>query len=1056
MSMQFDTEQRQAIETVNTNILVSASAGAGKTGVLVARFIKRCTQDHIPVSRILAMTFTSAAAAEMKKRVAKELHELYDTCSQPAQKKYLSEQLSGLDACSITTIDSWCLTVIKKYCNVIGLDPAAADHVLDDSRTALLHNQAFLNTLKTYQDTQPEKLLQLHTYSTSSSDDFDSLQNIIQSINHQALSSADPDSWYAHAKNSCHPVQNMNGFKPEILDGFFNYLKLQMDIQQSYLSKMQKAAEDGPKCTPEDVLIQLALYEPILEALEAHDYESFRSRYEAVMMHTTAADGKNKPYSELRKTYTDKCKKLFGILYSPNVFVKDSNDLSEICSMLVEMASDTEKQFQKLKLDDCSIDYDDMERYAYQILTSGSKEIAELVRSSFDEIMIDEFQDTSELQNSIIETIAKKDNVFRVGDVKQSIYRFRNAKPQLMRRLMKEPDNLLIQLKHNYRSSESIIRFCNLLFSKAMNVPGCLDTYDEEDHVTYGRDEQKDPSPIPVQAVLLRNPEPDSESEDSNESEESLGSKQMKAEWIAKEIQHIKQKNPDMHYRDFAVLFRNHADKIPMSYALDALQIPYDLDAREGFYHSDLCQTVLAICKCICNPNDGISLLVLLTSPMYGLNDEELAKMKQDKHSFVSGVHKFMPGVFEQLKNLAGIASASAISSVLSAIAQQNDFYEKLDERSQANFDFLFQKTVSTPNISIHDFISSIEASDTEKSNEAMSKGADDDTVTITTIHQSKGLQYRYVFLWGSSSNRFMDSRSDVLVDDSLYLGMNHYDLPYRISRPTVQRIAVQYKSDTADLEEFTRLVYVAMTRAEEKMYLVDAVKKEYQPQDLSLALLSQRNGITGLVLSCLSESELFHIEYIDAAPIKTVFKTEKDNSQALPHFTADVHAYPIQESPSSSEMRSLPDLNPKSSSSAEHGTAIHECIASLPNRTWTEEDLEPYKLSDYDQKKLLTFSSSSIYAKCLDKDIRKEMPFFVDDLENNRTLVGSMDFAAIGEADIILIDFKTDAADAEQLKQRYAEQLHAYKRALHLLWPDKHVRGYLYSFHLDNYVEIN
>ena len=1056
MSMQFDTEQSLAINTVDTNILVSASAGAGKTGVLVARFIKRCTQDHVPVSRILAMTFTSAAAAEMKKRVARQLHELYDSCKDPEQKQYLSEQLSGLGASSITTIDSWCLNIIKKYCNVIGLDPSAADHVLDDSRTKILHNQAFLNTLKALEQKQPEKMLMLHTYSTAGSDDFDTLQGIIESINHQALSSADPDTWYANAMNSYLPIHTMHDFKPEILEAFYGYLQLQIDMQCSYLSRMQKAAEEGPKCSPEDVILQICLYESVKEALQNHDYESFRSRYDAIMTHTTAADGKNTAYTDLRKAYTVKCRNLYALLYSPDIFVQDNNDLDEICRMLVQMAADTEKQFQQLKLNDSSIDYDDMERYAYRILNTGSKEIADLVRDSFDEIMIDEFQDTSELQNAIIETIAKKDNVFRVGDVKQSIYRFRNAKPQLMRRLMKDPDNQLIQLKHNYRSSESIIRFCNLLFCKAMNVPGCLDAYDEEDHVTYGREAQKDPSPVPVQAILLKNPEPDTETheEDSN-SEEALSSKQMKAEWIAQEIARIKQMNPQMHYRDFAVLFRNHADKIRMSYALDALHIPYDLDAREGFYHSDLCQTVLAICKCICNPSDGISLLVLLTSPMYGLNDEELASMKQDGRSFVSGVHEHMPQVFEQLKDLGAAVSSSSVSSLLSCIAQQNHFYEHLDERSQANFDFLFQKTVSMPDISIHEFISSIESSDDEKSNEAMSKGADDDTVTITTIHQSKGLQYRYVFLWGSTSNRFMDSRSDVLCDDSLYLGMNHYDMPYRIGRPTIQRIAVQYKSDTADLEEFTRLVYVAMTRAEEKMYLVDTVKKEYTAQDLSLALLSQRIGITGLVLSSLSESELFHIEHVDAKPIAPDFKTGRTAMHELPHFSAEVQRYPVQESPSSTEIRSLPDLNPVSSGSAEHGTAIHECIAELPNRIWTQEDLKPYQLTAFDQQKLLAFSSTSIYAQCLKKDIRKEMPFFVDDIENSRTLVGSMDFAAIGETDIILIDFKTDAAEAEQLKQRYTEQIHAYRRALNLLWPDKTVMSYLYSFHLDDFVEI-
>ena len=176
--MRFDQEQTAAIEAVGRNILVSASAGAGKTGVLVARLKKRCIQDRIPLSRILAVTFTQAAAAEMKKRLAKELNEEYMNCTDPEMKEWLSSQLVELESAYITTIDSFCLTIIKKYCNMIGMDPAVPMNILDEGSRAILQKRAFEDTVKEYSRTHHEDMLKMLLYFSERSEDYSVLSKI--------------------------------------------------------------------------------------------------------------------------------------------------------------------------------------------------------------------------------------------------------------------------------------------------------------------------------------------------------------------------------------------------------------------------------------------------------------------------------------------------------------------------------------------------------------------------------------------------------------------------------------------------------------------------------------------------------------------------------------------------------------------------------------------------------------------------------------------------------------------------------------------------------------
>ena len=1072
MSMDFDREQKEAIQALGRNVLVSASAGAGKTRVLVARLIKRCVEDRVSLDRILAVTFTEAAAAEMKKRVAAELNRRFDEEKDPQTRQWIRAQLARLVNAQITTIDSWCLTIIQKYCSVIGLDPAAADNILDEGTAQALRSEAFDLALKEFDGARHEELLRLLNVFCPRSEDYDSLQEITEKISTHADASFDPDAWYEQAARMYHPVQRLADFEPEILDAFYGSLRLSCDHIQELLEQMSAAAAgDEEMKKPELLAAKRNLMPAVFDCLGRRDYPGFQEKLLIMAQAETGTHTANTEYTAARSAMKKAEAGLLENLYEERQLVADSSELSPLVRSLLDLSRSADAHYLALKKAAVGMDFNDMERYAFAILNEADGEVAADVRNSLDEIMIDEFQDTSELQNAIIERIAKEDDVFRVGDVKQSIYRFRQARPALMRRLMTaREDSEVISLMHNYRSQEPIVAFSNRLFRRLMNVPGGTDSYGDSDTVSTGADFQKE-RPSRIRFINIPNPETepvpadeetgdDGTAADAAAAEDTPGSRRLKAEWIAAEILRLKAENPAVSYRSFAVLVRSHANKIDLKRAFDACGIPYDIDAREGFYQSDLCQNVIALIKAMCDPQDPIPLLAVLTSSFCHLNDEEIAALKIGSRSLYEGVQKQRPEILRDLQDLRAVARTDGICALLDQLAGRGRFFDLLEPRQKANFDFLYEKAVQFErhSRSLYGFLESMEASEDEKSGEAIDKGQDDDVVTVSTIHQSKGLQYPVVFLWSTDQNPFMDRRDPVILDDDLKLGIKHLDLPERTVRCSVQRLAVQYKAGMEDLEEYIRLLYVALTRAEEKLYIVDSAKPARlpaQPRAITLASLSERRGISGLILSALSADPEFSIETAEPAQLPSAPAAVMPETE-LPHFQSRVSLYPQKVTPSSSEVTFLPDLETAGEETGRrYGTILHECIAALPNRNWTRSDLNGCGLPEADCQKILDFGTSSLYQQALKMHIEKEYPFYVVDPENRQILTGAMDFVAFGETEILLIDFKSDSASPAELKKRYSAQIDAYERALHLMKPEAVIRSWIYSFHNSKAVAI-
>ena len=1045
MGKRFDKQQLEAIETLGTNVLVSASAGAGKTGVLVERLTKRTVRDKVSISRIVAMTFTQAAAEEMKKRLAGRLNEEYATAKTEQERLFLAGQLAGLSSADITTIDSYCLKIIRKYYSTIGLDPKTIETILDEGTSSLYRRQAFDLVLAHLIETEPQDARLLLDFFSPRPENTDILYDAVCAINRTAQAGMNPEAWYEDAVSMYAPVRSFQDLHPSLRSAFLASITCQLENMQVQIERMKELSVQEEKVKPETLEEEGNMITNCLNHLRDGRYESYRSSLTSLAMHRTSPCTANGPYSSLRKKVEETKKALLETAYPQEILISDHNDMSHLVSVLVNIARAAWDTFCTIKKENTCMDFTDMERFAYEILQKNNGSVASILQDSLDEILVDEFQDTSELQNAIITCISNGHNVFRVGDVKQSIYRFRQAKPELMRSLMHDPDTHQITLRHNYRSKDSIVTFTNLLFSKIMNIDGCQDTYTELDAVSIGENNaaQMEESLRPVIfACIEKQQDPD------------FDPKRAKADWISAEILSLMKKDPSLHFSDFAILVRSHADKNPIRQSFEQYNIPYDIDGRDGFFQSSVALTILSMVHVMLDSDDELHLLAVAASPLFGYNDEQLAQLKIRYGSIMQGIKEENGQLLQTLQRLRCIADHQDIPAMLSETARINDYYNRLSSRDQANFDFLFEKAVNGKYDSLMTFLEVMEAGQDEKSSEAMARGKDDDAVIATTIHQSKGLQYKIVFLWGTSANRFNDAGSAVMVNDTLKLGISHLSLPYRARRSTIARMAVEYQNSLEDVQEFVRLLYVAVTRAEHSLYLVDCLKEPFEPMDLNVSFLLARKGITGTMDIPLQNEPLYQTIMVDDINPDKAIPLPARYAQQLPVFHTPVEHLPSLSSPSSLEVTSLPPLEPSDNRKAKsYGTRIHEIIEELPDTEWNESMLKQYRLHSGEVRRILSFGSSDLYHKALTMHIEKEFPFFIIS-ETERT-TGSMDFVAWNDHEVMIIDFKTDHCSQDEIYSRYHAQLNAYRSAAQTIWPDHQIRVYVWSIHHEKEIEI-
>jgi len=904
-------DQWRAIMARDRDILVAAAAGSGKTAVLVERIIQKIlsTENPINVDELLVVTFTNASAAEMRHRIGEALEKAINI---DPGSRHLRKQLSLLNKASISTLHSFCMEVIRKYYYLIDIDPGF--RIADETEAQLIRDEVLEELFEEeYGKKDNEAFFNLVDSFTSDRSDV-ALMDIIRSIYDFARSNPLPEN-YLDAIVSMYDV-NQNA----TIEGlpFIHALLFDIELQLEAAKEMIKQGLEisklpgGPAPRAENFLEDLHVIDTLLSAQK----ESWTTLYQAMQTWSFSrakqvkGDHYEKGLTEKAQKLREKAKKkiqdIKDELFSrrPESFLRDMGEMLPLIDTLVYLVRAFTNRFEKVKREKGLVDYADLEHFCLAILTERISESGDFFpsdaalayRGHFNEVYCDEYQDTNMVQETILKLVTKDDevhgNLFMVGDVKQSIYRFRLAEPHLF--LSKynrftvegEGTGLRIDLACNFRSRNEVLHATNYLFKQIMGIKVGEIAYDEAAELRNGAP-YPESQPYPVEVMLIDQKTESAESTADTDAENGtevvefdladLEQSQMEARVIASKIKELvtsgapvyntktKSEKPLM-YRDVVILLRSMTWAPQFMEEFKEQGIPIYANLSTGYFEATEVSIMMSLLQVIDNPYQDIPMASVLRSPIVGLNEEELSKIRicvkrgsfwEAVTAFVSSVdaektepfYEKVHGFFELLKDWRSLAREGTLSELIWQLYRDTQFYDFVGglpggKQRQANLRALYDRARQYEQTSFRGlfrFLRFIERM-IERGNDlgaARALGEQEDVVRIMTIHSSKGLEFPVVFMAGMARNfNMIDIRKPYLLDKEYGFATKYVNAEKRISYPSLPQIAFKRKKKMEMLAEEMRVLYVAMTRAKEKLFITatlkDATKKIDQWNDVS------------------------------------------------------------------------------------------------------------------------------------------------------------------------------------------------------------------------------
>ena len=876
-------EQQNVIDLRNRNILVSAAAGSGKTAVLVERIIQRITDSKNPldIDRLLVVTFTKAAAAEMRERIGNAIEE---RLGKNPEDENLRRQSTLIHNAQITTIDSFCLFVVRNHFEEIHLDPNF--RIADPGEIKLLETDVLNDLFEQEYEKSSEAFFRLvDAYSDKRSNR--AVKDMVSKIYHQSSSSPWPKEWIAALAAPYQVNSPEELLETPLMQGIFAYVKKLLVEMQEKLSDLRKLAveTEGLQKYVDMLDKDMELFSGITAVENYIELETFCRKIEFERAATiTRFDGdvnKKEAVSKGRLAIRDEVKELkeryFSLPLEQMVeqllrMRPHAEELIRLALLYVD-AMDGEKAQKHI------MDFSDIEHAALRIFvdeeTKELRSTALEFKKHFDEIMIDEYQDSNQVQEEIMCAISGESegrfNMFMVGDVKQSIYRFRLARPELFMEKfatydLTESRKQRIDLHMNFRSRNDVLEFTNDIFYKIMDADLGNVVYDEEAALNYGGD-YKPSSDMKTEVLLY-----EKEFDDGD----LLSTRQLEARMIASRIQELKKtlQITDKETRelrplrnsDIVILLRSLAgwgnDFVSV---LGDCGIPAHVATSTGYFSAVEVQTILSFLKILDNPYQDIPMAAVLKSAIVGLDNEELAEISltEDTVSFAEAALKQMESAeegklyhFNKLyQKLRKRVSDTAIHLLIEMVLEETgygDYVQALPAGRQrkANLDMLVEKAICYEKTSYKGLFHFVRYIDQLQKyevdfGEADVTGENEDVVRIMTIHKSKGLEFPVVFVSGLGKNfNEMDSREKMTVHPDMGLGLDEIQNNPRTKRKCMIRTEIAERIRRDNLGEELRVLYVALTRAKEKLILTGVIKSRDDLYKKHTGIVGERRAL--------------------------------------------------------------------------------------------------------------------------------------------------------------------------------------------------------------------
>ncbi len=906
-------QQQQVIDARKKNILVSAAAGSGKTAVLVERIITMVSQKENPVDidKLLVVTFTNAAAAEMSERI---LQALEKKAEEEPENMHLRKQITLVKNAHICTFHSFCQSVIRNHFNEIELDPNF--RIGDDTELQLMKNDVmealFEEKYKVYREekeqAQAEKremtkeeeafINLVECYAGNKSDD--GLREIILQLYHFAMSSPWPEEWLEE-KKKMYEVATMEELnQTDWMEFLLQYLSQILEgIKEKNRTALQIAAEaDGPEMYLDallddeeylEALSQKKSYKELGELLTDHKWKRLSTK-KSDQVNAEKREQVKGIRDEVKKTLADMSKQFF--FQSSEQMLADMQEQKMPMCALLDLTMEFKTKFQCAKEEKRVLDFNDLEHYALAILVDGEEHVSSVVAKAYSqqfvEILVDEYQDSNEVQETILQSICQADengpSLFMVGDVKQSIYKFRMARPELfMRKYAEFPlqagteQKLRIDLSKNFRSRGVVLDSVNRIFQEIMRQSLGGVEYDEAAALYLGNKgfPQEEGVSDTTELLLFCDENTDVVEEEIKEEEqnvETLSAIEVEARMVASRIQELVEQEHGLkvvdkktgllrkcEYGDIVILLRT-MNRWSDGY-LEVLKnagIPVYTETRTGYFSTYEIRTVLQFLKVLDNPRQDIPLAAVMRSMFGKFTAEEMAVMRNYHHGeTLYDTIKYYKEEYEKEETEIDVNLGKRIQSFLLQIETFREripytpIHQLLEEiyeetgyadyvsvmpngaQRKENLKMLINKALdleATNQSTLFHFNRYIEKLHKYEVDFGEALGADSagNAVQIMSIHKSKGLEFPVVIV-GAMSKKFnnQDAQSRLVLHLDYGVGADVIDYKMRTKIPSLIKKTIARKNTLDNLGEELRVLYVALTRAKEKLIMAGVVEKE-------------------------------------------------------------------------------------------------------------------------------------------------------------------------------------------------------------------------------------
>lgn len=868
MDVKWTSEQKKVIDLRDRDILVSAAAGSGKTAVLVERIVNRICVDNPPVDidRMLVVTFTKAAAAEMRERVSRAIDSLKE---QKPDDENLQRQSTLVHNALITTIDSFCLFVVQNNFAQLNLDPDF--RIGDQAELKLMLKDALAQVFEdNYAREDNEAFINLiDTYSKGRNDS--AVRQMVEDIYYKAGSSSWPRKWM----NSLLRLYDIKSAKQledsEIIKEIVDYSRVLLEeaVQELTMAKDLASATPGLEKYALTLSEDIALFDGMADVTGYVGMQEFLNKISfgriAVIRKFDGDEKKKERVKSMRDAVKKKVdgikQKYFGM--SIELMYEQLERQRPFVKELIRLSLEFYDAMEAVKTRKRVFDFSDIEHFALRILvdeqTLEPTETAREFSKHFEEIMIDEYQDSNQVQEDILTAISREHqgvgNMFMVGDVKQSIYRFRMARPELFMEKYNtytsdDSAHQRIDLHKNFRSRNEVLDFTNDIFYKIMAADLGNVQYDDDAALYPGASYPEET----MRPELLLVDYKDEELSEIIEDED--GDKvQIEALLIANRIRGLMENGMvtdkktgqlrAVQYRDIVILSRSVATwGNTVAAVLKDCDIPAHVESNTGYFSSYEIQVILSMLRILDNPLQDIPMAAVLASPIVGMDDEELAQIRSAFKgvSFAQAALSAMAGedgyedeklkafalVFERLR---GAVADTPIHELLYMMLDETGFYRYASampagKRRRQNIDMLIEMAAAYEKTSYKGLFHFVRYIDIQQKyeidyGEADTAGENDDVVRIMTIHKSKGLEFPVVFVSGLGKGfNTQDTKSDLVIHEKLGLGLVEKTKSPRTKRPSLIRNEIESRIKRENLGEELRVLYVALTRAKEKIIL--------------------------------------------------------------------------------------------------------------------------------------------------------------------------------------------------------------------------------------------